>query len=240
MFLGFSQFCVSAEELVLIYGLADNSSASPGLGRADMARLSPALLQQILSGACAKITEPLAPDALTKTESKCGTDRDVASTCWLKKRTKLAGDVALESSLRAVIMIYKPLSQEVLFTFILVERPDCLRLTKVSREHCLSLDILITDLHPPFLFSLPLVGYLYATIANVVITLTSMFGIVVLLCTSCTSMFQLCIQFCISLAVGSLTGDALLHLLPMVTDFNTFKSAMSNCLTLGSWKTPWV
>lgn len=43
-----------------------------------------------------------------------------------------------------------------------------------------------------------------------------MFGIVLLLCTSCTSVFQYCIQFCISLAVGSLTGDALLHLLPMV------------------------
>lgn len=43
-----------------------------------------------------------------------------------------------------------------------------------------------------------------------------MFGIVVLLCTACTGVFQLCIQFCISLAVGSLTGDALLHLLPMV------------------------
>lgn len=71
----------------------------------------------------------------------------------------------------------------------------------------------------PFsLFFLPLVGYLYATIANVVITLMSMCGIVVLLCTSCTNVFQLCIQFCISLAVGSLTGDALLHLLPMVSE----------------------
>ncbi|XP_070778351.1 zinc transporter ZIP4 [Enoplosus armatus] len=120
------QFCFSAEDLVLIYGLVDNSSASPGLGRSDLARLSPALVQQILSGACAQTTEPLKPDGLTKTER-----------------------------------------------------------------------------------------YLYATIANMVITLTSMFGIVVLLCTSCTSVFQLCIQFCISLAVGSLTGDALLHLLPM-------------------------
>lgn len=56
-----------------------------------------------------------------------------------------------------------------------------------------------------------------------VITLTSMFGIVVLLCTSCTDVFQLCIQFCISMAVGSLTGDALLHLLPMVSDFSCNK-----------------
>ncbi|XP_054462620.1 zinc transporter ZIP4 isoform X2 [Anoplopoma fimbria] len=121
-----NRFCASAEELVLIYRLADNSSVSSGLSRTDLARLSPALVQQILSGACADITEPLTGDRLTKTEQ-----------------------------------------------------------------------------------------YVYATIANMVITLTSMFGIVVLLCTACTSVFQLCIQFCISLAVGSLTGDALLHLLPM-------------------------
>ncbi|XP_041811951.1 zinc transporter ZIP4 [Chelmon rostratus] len=120
------QLCFSAEELVLIYGLADNGSASSGLGQSGLARLSPALIQQILSGACAAVTEPQISDVLTTTER-----------------------------------------------------------------------------------------YLYATLANAVITLTSMFGIVVLLCTSCTGLFQLCIQFCISLAVGSLTGDALLHLLPM-------------------------
>lgn len=68
----------------------------------------------------------------------------------------------------------------------------------------------------PFL----LAGYLYATVANVVITLVSMLGIVLLLCTSCTNVFQLCIQFCISMAVGSLTGDALLHLVPMVQNLN--------------------
>ncbi|XP_045915099.1 zinc transporter ZIP4 isoform X1 [Micropterus dolomieu] len=118
--------CFSAEELVLIYGLADNSSNSSALGRSDLALLSPALVQQILSGACTDVTtEPLKPDKLTVTER-----------------------------------------------------------------------------------------YLYATIANVVITLISMFGIVLLLCTSCTSMFQMCIQLCIGLAVGSLTGDALLHLVP--------------------------
>ncbi|XP_034066384.1 zinc transporter ZIP4 isoform X1 [Gymnodraco acuticeps] len=120
------KLCLSAEELVLIHSLAENSSAPPGLGQIGLAQLSPALVQQILSGACAEVTDPLTHDELTVTEK-----------------------------------------------------------------------------------------YLYATLANVVITLTSMFGIVLLLCTSCTSMFQLCIQFCISLAVGSLTGDALLHLLPM-------------------------
>uniref|UniRef100_A0A3P8PKL4 Zinc transporter ZIP4/12 EF-hand domain-containing protein n=1 Tax=Astatotilapia calliptera TaxID=8154 RepID=A0A3P8PKL4_ASTCA len=117
--------CFSAEELVQIYGLAENSSASSGLGRPGVVQLSPALVQQILSGACADITDPEKPDGLSKAER-----------------------------------------------------------------------------------------YLYATIANFLITVISMFGIVVLLCAACTSVFQMCIQFCISLAVGSLTGDALLHLMP--------------------------
>lgn len=117
-----NEHCFSAEELMQI--VLTNSSSSDG--RSDLARVSPALVQQLLSGACAATTSPVSPDGLSKTER-----------------------------------------------------------------------------------------YLYATLANVVITLLSMFGIVVLLCTSCTTLFQLCIQFCISLAVGSLTGDALLHLLPM-------------------------
>ncbi|XP_035476816.2 zinc transporter ZIP4 [Scophthalmus maximus] len=121
------QRCFLAEELLLIFGLEANTSASSGLGRPDVARLSPAFVQQILSGACAHVTEQVKPDELTNAER-----------------------------------------------------------------------------------------YLYATLANALITLMSMFGIVLLLCTACTSVFQLCIQFCISLAVGSLTGDALLHLLPMV------------------------
>ena len=52
-----------------------------------------------------------------------------------------------------------------------------------------------------------------------------MFGIVLLLCTSCTTAFQLCIQFCVSMAVGSLTGDSLMHLLPMVSEVNIYKVA---------------
>ncbi|XP_054620172.1 zinc transporter ZIP4 isoform X2 [Dunckerocampus dactyliophorus] len=116
------QCCFSAHDLVLIHGLG---GGDPTLDRSDLARLSPALVQQILSGAC-HATQPPKQEQLSITER-----------------------------------------------------------------------------------------YLYATLANIVITLTSMFGIVLLLCSSFTSLFQLCIQFCISLAVGSLTGDALLHLLPM-------------------------
>ncbi|XP_072303979.1 zinc transporter ZIP4 [Eucyclogobius newberryi] len=113
------EHCFSAEELMQIYDLVNSSSS-------DLARISPALVQQLLSGACSETPTPVNPDKLSQTER-----------------------------------------------------------------------------------------YLYATLANAVITIVSMFGIVVLLCTSCTTGFQLSIQFCISLAVGSLTGDALLHLLPM-------------------------
>uniref|UniRef100_A0A8C7Z2C5 Zinc transporter ZIP4 n=1 Tax=Oryzias sinensis TaxID=183150 RepID=A0A8C7Z2C5_9TELE len=116
--------CFSAGELLQIHGLT--GSAHSGMGRSEVVRLSPAFIQQILSGACAEATEPETQDGLTEAER-----------------------------------------------------------------------------------------YLYATVANVVITLVSMLGIVLLLCTSCTNVFQLCIQFCISMAVGSLTGDALLHLVPM-------------------------
>lgn len=115
--------CFTAEDLVSIYGLPENGSF---LGRTDVDRVSPAFIQQIISGACAHVTEPTVTDSLSTAER-----------------------------------------------------------------------------------------YLYATLANVVITLTAMFGVVMLLFSSCTSAFQYCIQFCISLAVGSLTGDALFHLLPV-------------------------
>ncbi|KAJ7991733.1 hypothetical protein DPEC_G00286940 [Dallia pectoralis] len=115
--------CFSPEELVKIHGL--NSS---GLSLSDIARVSPALVQQLLSGACGQTIPPTDPaNQLSTTER-----------------------------------------------------------------------------------------FLYASLANLLICLLAMVGIVMLLCTSCSSAFQLVLQFCVSLAVGSLTGDALLHLLPMV------------------------
>ncbi|XDV33663.1 hypothetical protein PO909_003985 [Leuciscus waleckii] len=113
--------CFSAEELMRIYGLSSSS-----LTRDQFTELSPALIQQILSGGCSEISPtPTSPDSLSTAER-----------------------------------------------------------------------------------------YGYATLANLIICLMAMFGIVVLLFSACTRVFELCIQFCISLAVGSLTGDALLHLLP--------------------------
>lgn len=114
--------CFSPEELIKIHGLNGSS-----LSRSDVARLSPALVQQLLSGACNSISPPTGPlDQLSTTEK-----------------------------------------------------------------------------------------FAYASIANLLICLAALVGVMVLLCTSCSSVFQLVIQFCVSLAVGSLTGDALLHLLPM-------------------------
>ncbi|XP_069077249.1 zinc transporter ZIP4 [Pleurodeles waltl] len=56
--------------------------------------------------------------------------------------------------------------------------------------------------------------YIYASIANLVVCLCAVFGIVVLLCSACTAAYQYIIQLFVSLAVGSLTGDAILHLIP--------------------------
>lgn len=113
--------CFSAEDLLKIYQL--NSSS---LTRDQFTQISPALIQQILSGGCSEISPtPVSPDSLSTAER-----------------------------------------------------------------------------------------YGYATLANLIICLMAMFGIVVLLFSACTQVFELCIQFCISLAVGSLTGDAVLHLLP--------------------------
>ncbi|XP_027890969.1 zinc transporter ZIP4 [Xiphophorus couchianus] len=116
--------CFTADELIQIYKLTEESS---GMGRSGVAKLSPALVQQILSGTCSNVPEPVTPEGLSTTDK-----------------------------------------------------------------------------------------YLYATVANVIITLIAMLGIVMLLCTSCTNLFQMCVQFCISMAVGALTGDALLHLIPMI------------------------
>ncbi|XP_077207405.1 zinc transporter ZIP4 [Paroedura picta] len=56
--------------------------------------------------------------------------------------------------------------------------------------------------------------YLYGSLATLVICLCALFGIVVLLCTACIGAYQYVIQTFVSLAVGSLTGDAMLHLIP--------------------------
>lgn len=136
------------------------------MGRSGVAKLSPALVQQILSGTCSNMPEPVTPEGLSTTDS----ERD----------TMAAALIGLHFMKRGYVIL--------------------------------------TDWQtwPLLLPALLPAEYLYATVANVIITLIAMLGIVMLLCTSCTNLFQMCVQFCISMAVGALTGDALLHLIPMV------------------------
>uniref|UniRef100_A0A8C3I3N3 Solute carrier family 39 member 4 n=1 Tax=Chrysemys picta bellii TaxID=8478 RepID=A0A8C3I3N3_CHRPI len=60
--------------------------------------------------------------------------------------------------------------------------------------------------------------YIYGSLATLVICLCALLGIVLLLCTACASAYPYVIQGFVSLAVGSLTGDALLHLIPQVNE----------------------
>nr|XP_055076187.1 zinc transporter ZIP4 [Misgurnus anguillicaudatus] len=130
-----NETCLSTEDLLRIYHL--NSSI---LTRDQFTQLSPALIQQILSGVCSEISpSPERPDSMSTAER-----------------------------------------------------------------------------------------YGYATLANLIICLMAMFGITVLLFSSCTQVFELCIQFCISLAVGSLTGDAILHLLPTFLGLHKHEDGSDN------------
>lgn len=70
MRLSVSQLCFSAEELILIHRLGGNGS-SLDMGRPGLARLSPALVQQILSGACTATAADSHPsEELSMSESK--------------------------------------------------------------------------------------------------------------------------------------------------------------------------
>ncbi|XP_074119346.1 zinc transporter ZIP4 [Sminthopsis crassicaudata] len=58
--------------------------------------------------------------------------------------------------------------------------------------------------------------YLYSSLAVLIICLASVFGLVVLFCASCKDISHYVIQTFLGMAVGSLTGDAVLHLIPKV------------------------
>lgn len=89
-----AQLCFSAEELILIHGLGANGSS--GMGRSGLSRLSPALLQQVLSGACAKTTDKHASNELSVAESKPGLEP--RRRFWLRFFTLSAAAPALSSS----------------------------------------------------------------------------------------------------------------------------------------------
>lgn len=120
--------CLSAKDVMAVYGLSEQAGVSPQA----WAQLSPALVQQQLSGAC---------------------------------------------SLHPTVHVHDQLSQ--------AER------------------------------------YLYGSLATLIICLCAVFGLLLLTCTRCSTVTHYIMQTFLSLAVGALTGDALLHLTPKVLGLHT-------------------
>uniref|UniRef100_A0A2K6SPV8 Zinc transporter ZIP4 n=1 Tax=Saimiri boliviensis boliviensis TaxID=39432 RepID=A0A2K6SPV8_SAIBB len=125
--------CLSARDVMAVYGLSEEAGVTPEA----WAQLSPALLQQQLSGACTSQHGPPIQDQL----SQC------------------------------------------------------------PPRYC--------------------AGYLYGSLATLLICLCAVFGLLLLTCTGCRGVTHYVLQTFLSLAVGALTGDALLHLMPKVLGLHT-------------------
>lgn len=63
--------------------------------------------------------------------------------------------------------------------------------------------------------------YLYGSLATLIICLCAVFGLLLLTCARCSTATHYIMQTFLSLAVGALTGDALLHLIPKVLGLHT-------------------
>ncbi|XP_055482379.1 zinc transporter ZIP4 [Psammomys obesus] len=64
-------------------------------------------------------------------------------------------------------------------------------------------------------------SYLYGSLATLIICLCAVFGLLLLTCARCSTVTHYVMQTFLSLAVGALTGDALLHLIPKVLGLHT-------------------
>uniref|UniRef100_A0A2K6ET69 Zinc transporter ZIP4 n=1 Tax=Propithecus coquereli TaxID=379532 RepID=A0A2K6ET69_PROCO len=120
--------CLSARDVMAVYGLSEQAGVSPEA----WVQLSPALLQQQLSGACSPQTSLPIQDQLSQAEK-----------------------------------------------------------------------------------------YLYGSLATLLICLAAVFGLLLLTCAGCSGVTHYVMQTFLSMAVGALTGDALLHLTPKVLGLHT-------------------
>uniref|UniRef100_A0A8C6HZF7 Solute carrier family 39 (zinc transporter), member 4 n=1 Tax=Mus spicilegus TaxID=10103 RepID=A0A8C6HZF7_MUSSI len=120
--------CLSAKDIMAVYGLSEEAGVSPQA----WAQLTPALVQQQLSGACSPYPTIRIQDQLSQTER-----------------------------------------------------------------------------------------YLYGSLATLLICLCAVFGLLLLTCAKCSTATHYIMQTFLSLAVGALTGDALLHLIPKVLGLHT-------------------
>ncbi|XP_063525295.1 zinc transporter ZIP4 isoform X3 [Pongo pygmaeus] len=120
--------CLSARDVMAVYGLSEQAGVTPEA----WAQLSPALLQQQLSGACTSQPRPPVQDQLSQAER-----------------------------------------------------------------------------------------YLYGSLATLLICLCAVIGLLLLTCTGCRGVTHYILQTFLSLAVGALTGDAVLHLTPKVLGLHT-------------------